>query len=299
MNVRTVKGILKVIRATTTVPYDVKRRRELMARLTKVTTRIPPNITQEAAVIDGVSVEWYRPKKPSETGLILYLHGGAFVYTAASSQQQTIFSLIENSGLNLISVNYRLAPEYPYPAGLMDALVVYKALIKQGYNPKEIAVAGDSAGGGLSLSLVASLKLKSEPLPGALVLMSPWTDLTFTGKSHQTNASVEAVLTTEDLKRHADSYIGHDSGENPLISPLYADFTEFPPMLIHVGDEEILLDDALMVAEKAQAQGVEVRIKVFDGMFHVFSAATFLPEGKTSMEEIGRYILEKVVLHTT
>jgi epsilon-lactone hydrolase len=197
--------------------------------------------------------------------------------------------------MNLLLPEYRLAPENPFPAALEDALKSYRWLLTQGYKSSDIIVSGDSAGGGLSLATVLALRDAGEPLPAAVVVMSPWADLTHKGQSHVTKADSEAVLKTEVLKEWALCYADEANLSNPLVSPVYADFHGFPPLLIQVGSEEILLDDSLLLTEKAKADGVAVTLKVWDGMWHVWQAlGDFLPESRKAFEELGQFVQEHV-----
>jgi monoterpene epsilon-lactone hydrolase len=180
---------------------------------------------------------------------------------------------------------------HPFPAALDDALSIYHWLLAQGTQPGNIIISGDSAGGGLCLATILSLRDDGVPLPAAVVCMSPWTDLTLKSQSHITKAKTEVLLRKEVLREWALCYTADANLTNPLVSSVYADFHGFPPMLIQVGSEEILLDDARMLADKAKADGVDVTLKIWDGMWHVWQVLGALsPESKKAFEEIRQFV---------
>jgi acetyl esterase/lipase len=188
-------------------------------------------------------------------------------------------------------VEYRLAPEHPFPAALEDARKAYDWLLENGVSAENIFLAGDSAGGGLSLALTLSLRDAREPLPAGVVCISPWTDLTMSSESHREKAKAEMTLHPDNLGLWAFCYAGEGDLQNPLISPYFAEYDGVPPLLIQVGSEEVLLDDAKMVAEKAKAAGVDVTLSFYEGMWHVWhTMGTMLPEGREAFDEIGRFV---------
>ena len=208
--------------------------------------------------------------------VILQLHGGGYM-SGLQGQYRKMAGLYAeiSSGAAVLSVDYRLAPEYPFPAALEDAVAAYKWLRDKGYESDRIIVVGDSAGGGLAMALCMELRTNGEPMPAGLVAMSPWTDLAITGESYTKNREIDPVF----------------GAKNPLISPMYGNFTGFPPMLIQVGTHEMLYDDAVSVAKKAKEQGVPVRFTVYEGMFHVFQmSGTVIPESKRAWEEVGAFM---------
>ena len=252
---------------------------------------LPKTVTAEKADIDGIPAEWLTPVGAADGQVILYFHGGGYV-TGSIEDHRMLCGLLANAAsAKVLTPEYRLAPEYPFPAALEDALKVYQWLLAQGTPATNIIVAGDSAGGGLGVALVLALKDKKKPLPAAVICLSPWVDLTHKGRSHQTKAKAETLLRTDVLREWALCYTAEANLMDPLVSPVYGDLHGFPPLLIQVGSEEILLDDALMLAEKAKAHGVAVTLKVWDGMWHVWQAlGDMLPENKRTFEEIGRFV---------
>jgi epsilon-lactone hydrolase len=188
-------------------------------------------------------------------------------------------------------IDYRLAPENPFPAAVEDATATYRWLIAQGRQPRKIALAGDSAGGGLTLATLLALRDARTPLPACAVPISPWTDLEGTGTSVKTKASRDPMVRETDLRRYAALYAGNADPRNPLISPLHGDYRGLPPLLIQVGEAEIILDDSTRVAELAKQAGVQVDLEVWDEMVHVWHVfAKLLPEGQQAIEKVGSYV---------
>lgn len=254
-------------------------------------TRIPKGVTVTNAEADGIHAKWISPSNEKSGKVVLHLHGGGYVTGGADSHLMMCIPMAQTLKTKIFLPEYRLAPEYPFPAAVDDAVKVYRWMMTQGYAPKDIILSGDSAGGGLALATILRLRDSGEPLPAAIVCMSPWTDLTFTGPSHITKAKADCVLLTDVLREWAACYAGTETPSNPLISPLYADFHDFPPLLIQVGSEEVLLDDALTLAEKAKSAGVDVTLKVWDDMWHVWPAlGDLIPESKKAFEEIGQFL---------
>jgi acetyl esterase/lipase len=219
------------------------------------------------------------------------LHGGGYVTGSIETYRMMCGLLANYTGVKVLIPNYRLAPENPFPAALDDALKIYCWLLEQGTSSPNIIIAGDSAGGGLGVATVLALKDKSESLPVAVVCLSPWADLTLTNKTHITKAEAEAVLRTDVLREWALTYTDESNFTNPLISPVHADFHDFPPLLIEVGGDEILLGDSILLAEKAKAAGVQVELKIWNGMWHVWHAlGELIPESKMAFEEIDQFV---------
>ncbi len=196
-------------------------------------------------------------------------------------------------GGDVLTIDYRVAPEHPYPAALLDAVTAYQWLLEERqYAPENIVVAGDSAGGGLALALAMYLRDHRIPMPAGLVLMSPWTDLTCSGESHETNFHRDPQFggTTENLL-HNSVYIGDADPTEPYLSPMFGRFEKMPPVLMQVGSEEVLLSDTLVVADKIRAVKGKLRVSVYDGMFHEFQMALrLIPESREAWEEIGTFL---------
>jgi acetyl esterase/lipase len=190
-----------------------------------------------------------------------------------------------------LGVDYRLAPEHPFPAAVEDATAAYRWLVSRGTDPAHIAIAGDSAGGGLTLATLIALRDAGDPLPAAAACLSPWVDLEGVGASMTSKAAVDPFVRKEMIEFMAQQYLGGRDLRTPLAAPLYADLQGLPPLLIQVGTAEVLLDDATRIAERARAAGVEVSLEVWDDMIHVWQLfAPMLPEGQQAIERIGAFI---------
>ena len=232
-------------------------------------------------------------ENPSQDHVILQLHGGG--YMGAVRNAYYVFAGLYNEvshGCNVLTPDYRVAPEHPYPAALEDAVASYQWLLDKGYYGEQIIVAGDSAGGGLAMALCMYLKDHHMPMPGGVVGMSPWTDLTASGESYETNYERDPLFgNTKDSLIYVNDYAGDHDKMDCYISPLFGDFRGFPPMLIQVGSLEMLLSDSVSVAAKAREQGIRVCLSIYEGMFHVFQMAYLnIPESKKAWAEVGKFI---------
>jgi acetyl esterase/lipase len=239
--------------------------------------------------IQDIPAEWIECTQPGH-GVILYFHGGAYALGSINVHRELLSRLASTTKLKVVAINYRLAPEHPFPAALEDARSAYRWLLSQGYDSSRIAIAGDSAGGGLALSTLIQLQAAGEALPACAVCISPWTDLTLSGQSVKTKAAADPMLNASLLEIYAKYYAGGADIHDPLISPLFGEMKGLPPLLIHVSTDEILLDDAQRLFENARNAGVDVTLKIWDQMFHVFQIIPYLPESKQSMDEISRFI---------
>lgn len=221
--------------------------------------------------IDGMYGEWVSVNRAHmKKYVILYCHGGGYS-TGSSHYARTLTSkLAMSTSMDVLSFDYQLAPESPYPAAIGDAMKAWNYLMLLGYGARDVIIAGDSAGGNMALSLVHRLKKEERLLPRGLVLMSPWTDLTSSGESHKSKAELDPVLNKEYIDRMIVAYAQGKNLENPLISPLFGDFHGFPPTYIQVGENEILLSDSLRLHEAMVRSNVSVRMDCFPGMWHVF-----------------------------
>lgn len=226
--------------------------------------------------------------------IVLQLHGGGYV-NAFKKQYLNMAGLYAEAGrgIQVLSIDYRVAPENPYPAVLEDAIEAYKWILDKGYEPDRIIVAGDSAGGGLSMCLTAYLRDHGMPLPAGIIALSPWTDVTASGESYDSHYEDDPVFGgTRESLIYNNPYVGDENPKNPYISPLFGEFTAFPPMLIQVGECEMLFSDSEAAAQKAKEQGVNVVFTVYPEMFHVFQiAGTMMNESKKAWAEISRFII--------
>lgn len=247
----------------------------------------------EAGTVGSVSGWWCRPKAGATRAAILYLHGGAYVLGSASGHRNFVSQIVQRVGAPAFIPDYRLAPEQAFPAAIDDARAVFDGLCDLGY--EAIAFAGDSAGGGLALSLLALVAAKAGQgagiMPRCAALMSPWTDLALTGGSMITRAAADPLVKRDELKKAADLYLKGADPTDPSASPLYQPLGGLPPLLIHVGDDEILLDDSRRVAEAASRAGGEAALHIWQGMTHVFpSNLAQLQAARQALDMVGAFI---------
>ncbi|MEW6423275.1 MAG: alpha/beta hydrolase [Bacillota bacterium] len=256
---------------------------------------LDPDVRVEKIAVEGIPAEWVSAPGAAQDRAILYLHGGGYCMGSCNTHRGMAAKLSRAASARALLIEYRLAPENPFPAALEDAVSAYRWLISSGFAPGSVAVAGDSAGGGLAVATLVKLRDEGDPLPAAAVLMSPWTDLEGTGESMKTRAEFDPWLRPEESRPMAALYTRDLDPRHPLVSPIYADLQGLPPMLVHVGEDEILLDDSVRLVERARAAGVEVTFKIWEGMWHVFQAfAEKVPEGRRAIEEIGEYVAGKL-----
>jgi acetyl esterase/lipase len=272
---------------------DVAASRALTERV-PFRAKLAPGWQVRAVNDAALKGDWIEPKAAGEAGqrrCILYFHGGAYIAMSAKCYRSITSRLAVWSDARLFALDYRLAPEHPFPAALQDAIAAYHALIAAGTPPGRIVVAGDSAGGGLALALLVALRDARDPLPAAAVLFSPWTDLAVTGQSIIGNNDTDALLFGAWVGPVAQHYLGETPATNPLASPLYADLTGLPPLLIQVSDTEVLLDDSRRVVENAKQAGVAVTLRIWQGLPHVWQFfAMILPEGRAALQEAAAFV---------
>jgi epsilon-lactone hydrolase len=248
----------------------------------------------EPVEADGVPAEWCIPPDVQSYGTLLFLHGGGYCIASVRDYREFVGRLAKATRRRVLSVEYRLAPEHPFPAALNDAIRAYRWL-RVSKPDQNIVVGGDSAGGGLSMSLLISLRDAGEPLPCGAFLISPSTDLAKEGASMQSRAAVDPIITPETTQRYAKAYAGERSVREPLISPLYADLGNLPPLLILVGDCERLLDDSTRLAQKARHAKTQVTIEVWDEMVHIWPFfASLLPEGRAAIQHVAEFVGERI-----
>jgi epsilon-lactone hydrolase len=275
---------------------DIIENRKRIDRLSS-SLRPPRGVTIEEVSANGVHAEWNIPQDPAEGKALLYIHGGGWTICSTKTHRPLVGRLAKAGRVRVLSIDYRLAPEHPFPAALEDCLAAYKWLLDQGFHPANMMIAGDSAGGNLTLATLLALKSGEGPLPAAAIGLSPATDLAATGESYRTKADIDPILILPKEGQppiHHPYSVGRDV-RDPLISPLYGDLHGLPPILIHVGEEEILLDDSKMFVEKACAAGVEAKVVVWKNQFHVFQAsAPFNPDAQKSINQMGEFIREKL-----
>lgn len=254
----------------------------------------PSGYEYEIIETENFKMEYLRPSNVVTGRVILQLHGGGYIGPMKNIYRKFAVKYSRMSfGGDVLSIDYRVAPEDPFPAALEDAVASYRWLVhEKGYDPKHIIVAGDSAGGGLAAALCLYLRDHKIPLPAGLILMSPWMDLTCSGESYDANYEMDPLFgnSRESMLYHS-SYIGDADPENPYLSPIFGDFQGLPPMLFQVGSYEMMLSDTLSAAALAKKAGVKRRVSVYEGMFHVFQMSMELfPESREAWAEAGQFI---------
>ncbi len=266
---------------------------ELRARFEQGARRmggVPQGIDVVPERIDGLYAEWIQPAGATRERIVLYTHGGGYVSGSCADHRMHVAKLVEASGTAALLFEYRLAPEHRAPAAVEDTLTAYRWLLATGARPTDIVVAGESAGGGLCLAALVAMRDQGLPMPLAAAASSPWLDLTCTADSYRRNARKDISLlgSWEVWGRH---YVGNGDPRHRWISPVYADLRGLPPILIQVGTNEIMLDDATRFADLARKAGVEVKLRVWDGMVHCFAFfAPMFPEATAGMEELAAFI---------
>jgi acetyl esterase/lipase len=247
----------------------------------------PRGLTITEDFVGGIPGEWVA-RRPTQTTM-LYLHGGGY-FACSPKTHRPITGAYARHGLRVFAADYRLAPEHPFPAALDDALAAYRGLLDLGLDPKRLVIGGDSAGGGLALGMLLAAKAADLPMPACALLFSPWTDLAGTGESLVTNRIRDPMLVSERLREGGDIYLNGADPKNPFASPLYGNLAGLPPLLIQVGDGEILRDDSTRLAARARQAGVTVSLKIWPGMPHVWQISQgFLPEARDALNEAAAF----------
>ena len=270
---------------------SIPQLRQEAEKSSKLFGKLPKGIEVSPVTIDGLSGEWILPSRARKDRVILYFHGGGYVMGSVQAHRSIVAKFVKGSEVGALLFGYRLAPEHPFPAPLEDSVAAYRWLLAQGVSPSHIVFVGDSAGGGLGLATLIALRDQGIPLPAAVVALSPWTDLKCTGESLRTKAKVDPLTWAESWTIFSKYYVGDNDPTNPWISPLYGNLHGLPPVLIYVGEHEVLLDDSTRFAEKAKDTGVDVTFRVGKGMVHCFPVlAPLFPEAKQAMDEICTFI---------
>lgn len=239
--------------------------------------------------------EWVRPDGSDESLAVLYFHGGGFVMGSALSHRNIVSGFAKRLNVQALTFDYRLAPEHPAPAAAEDGATMYRYLLKNGFQPEQIAFAGDSAGGGVALSTLLKLKDEGVPLPAACALFSPCTDMTLSGASHKTRIESDPCTPRGSSETFLAYYVGQGDARHPYASPLFGELGGLPPTIIQVGDFETLLDDSVRLAERLKEAGVETHIRVWDGLFHCFPLlAPAFPEATEALEEVCAFLRQKL-----
>ena len=262
------------------------------ATMSAVKQKVLPGVTASTKRIGGIEGEWSSPVSGGAAGTLLYLHGGGY-FACSPQTHRPITGGFARRGFEVFAPDYRLAPENPFPAAIEDAVAAYRGLLASGVPAASLTIGGDSAGGGLALATLLSLRDAGDPMPAAAVLFSPWTDLAGTGETLRTNTKRDAMFHGEGMERAVAPYLAGADPRNPLASPLYADLHGLPPLLIHAGTYEVLLDDSRRLAERAHAAGTETVLQTWPVVPHVWQLFG-MPESAQSMDAAAAFLKAKL-----
>lgn len=252
---------------------------------------LPEGTTYHEVNAGGVKAEFVKAPNARADQIVLYFHGGGYSSGSPTTHRNLAAHLSAGSGREVLLVDYRLAPEHPFPAAIDDGYSVYNWLLDRGFKGKDVVIGGDSAGGGLTMALSYRLRESGKELPKALFLLSPWLDLTASGESHTTKVEVDPMIRLGSLINAREWYCNEEQFENPLVSPVFGELNGLPPIYIQVGSDEILLSDSEMLAKKAKAAGVDVTYEEWKGLWHVWHlSAGFVPEAGDALAKVGTYI---------
>lgn len=260
-----------------------------------VPKKTPRDITIEAIEENGVCGEWHKVDNADPERTILYLHGGGYVFGSAKSHRALTFEMARASRTKIFSLDYRLAPEHPFPAAVDDAIAAYRWLLDKGRDPAKMMISGDSAGGGLALALTYAIKARGLPMPACLALYSPWTDLAVTGASVDENDLTDAMFRAEFIRGGVGRVLNSADPKAPLASPLYADVEGFPPTLFYASDDEVLLDDSTRMHERLREAGVPSTLVRHKGLPHVWPVfVATIPEARVTIAETADFFREHI-----
>ena len=283
--------IIQVIRSQPDLHgAPIEQRRAAFAAITTFFP-VPQDVKAEPVDAGGIPAEWIAAPGADADRVIYYLHGGGYAIGSVNTHREMISRLSRAAGARALAIDYRLSPEHPFPAAIEDATTAYRWLLSTGLDPARIVIAGDSAGGGLTVATLVSLRDAGDPLPAAAVCLSPWVDMEGTGDSMTTQAEADPMINREDVLEGARAYLNGAGPRTPLASPIHADLSGLPPLLIHVGTAEVLLDDSTRLAARARSAGVDVTLEPWEDMIHVFQFfSSMLPEAQQAIGRIGQFV---------
>ncbi|MFE1953691.1 alpha/beta hydrolase [Streptomyces sp. NPDC059524] len=281
-------ALLRSVPRSETPPSPAELRTGFAAAMTRPA---PAGVAVRRTVLGGRPALELEPAGAADRGRLLYLHGGGYVIGSPDTHTGLVGELAARTGLRATSVDYRLAPEHPFPAAVDDGLAAYRDLLATGTDPRELVVAGDSAGGGLSIATLLAAREAGLPQPAAVVVFSPWVDLTLSGASMRTKQDADPIFTEADVRAYADLYIGDGDRSHPLASPVFADLSGLPPLLVQVGANEVLLDDSVRLAARAGAADVEATLEIGAGLPHVYQTEHGrLDEADAALDRAARFL---------
>lgn len=250
----------------------------------------PRDATFEPAQVGPLKGEWVRVANSSPERLILYFHGGGYIAGSPETHRALVARLAQASEATAFTLAYRLAPEFAFPAAVRDGIDAYRHLIGKNISPQQIVLAGDGSGGGLAFAVLHAARNANLPMPAGCVAMSPWADLSLSGWSVLQNAKTDSALNWELLFVSARHYLKKTNPSDAYASPVFANFKDFPPIMVHAGSAEMLRDDASRLGDRAADAGVPVSVEIYDGMQHVFQGSRSVPEAKVSLQRLGQFI---------
>ncbi|HZQ86728.1 MAG TPA: alpha/beta hydrolase [Acidimicrobiales bacterium] len=252
---------------------------------------LPEGATFEEVDVDGVPAEWVTTEGAAADKVVLYLHGGGYAIGSIKTHRALAANISKAAGVRLLLIDYRLAPEHPHPAAVDDAVTAWRWLLREGLDPSRMVISGDSAGGGLTMATLIALRDAGDPLPACAVPISPWVEMEAVSDSWTTRAEADPMVHIEGLKLMADWYLNGQDPRAPLASPLHADLHGLPPLLVQVGDAEVLLDDSTRLVEKAKAAGVDATCDVIPDGIHVMHAfAPLVPEATAAIDRLAAFV---------
>lgn len=283
---------IKGVNLATADVGEIRERLDKLSRLLKRAFRV----TVEPTTVNRLYAEWLKPNNAPKDKVLLYLHGGAYVLCNCRTHRQMVSHIARAAGINALVPEYRLAPEHPFPSAIEDAIGVYRSLLADGFSPGDICIGGDSAGGGLTVATLLSLRDAGDPLPAAAVLLSPFLDITASGESARSRAAADPWFRAEDMGIVARHYCPDEKDlQNALISPVFANVAGLPPTFIQVGDDEILLSDSTRFTAKMKEAGCEVGLEIWPDMWHVFQLFVGkMPESRRAIKRMGAFIRKQL-----
>ena len=284
---RGIRAGLPVVRfMQTSVPLPLAR---LLIRQSMARMRLSADSVRKAVSADGVPCEWVLPQHSPSDQVLLYLHGGGFVFGLTPQHLRMGEYLARRMGVRVLMVDYRLGPAWPYPAALDDCVTAYRWLLTQGVTAQNIVVAGDSAGGNLAITMLMKLRDSDSALPAAAACLSPVTDLTTADERDE--GFRDPLLPPRAMRLYTRSYVGDSDAREPLISPVYGDLRDLPPLLVHVGEDEVLREGATRFVSRAESAGVNAHLRVYPRMWHVWQLFLALPQATQSLDQIAEFLM--------
>ena len=292
----------RIVRAITSLYFDLQDASKANVQLSRARLNflgkfvpVASGVDVASTVIAGLDAEWLVPRDAPEDSALLYLHGGAYVLGSCDSHRHLVSHIARAAKTRALVPEYSLAPEHPFPEAIEDAVEVYRALLDTGFEPGRLLIAGDSAGGGLAVATLLTLRDEGLPMPRAAFLLSPWLDLSGSGETMRSRSDRDPWFRADDIHHIAKFYCDADERTDPRVSPVYADMHGMPPMHIQVGDDEILLSDATRLADKLRAAGIEVTVDIWREMWHVFQAFLLVvPEAREAVRRMGEAMRESL-----